>query len=211
LKFLSLKRPRTDYLEMRPIRWLCAGSLAGLLFLASFPALGGEIILRPSDTIQLKISGVPANDMKAVTGEYMIDGQGYVNMPNLGRIKIAGLSISAAQTAIETGYRSRDIYTRPAISISMGTQHRWVNVDGEVKKPQRVAYKPDLTVLASINAAGGFSSSADEHKVRLLRADEVMVIDIKKIRADPSLDIPVEPGDRIEVPKDELPLVNGRS
>ena len=65
--------------------------------------------------------------------------------------------------------------------------------------------------MASINAAGGFSSSADEHRVRLLRADEVMVIDIKKIRADPSLDIPVEPGDRIEVPKDELPLVNGRS
>jgi protein involved in polysaccharide export with SLBB domain len=196
---------------MRPIRCFCAGSLAGLLFLASFPASAGEIILRPSDAIQLKISGVPANDMKAVTGEYMIDGQGYVEMPNLGRIKIAGLSISAAQTAIETGYRSHDIYTRPAISISMGAQHRWVNVDGEVKKPQRVAYKPDLTVLASINAAGGFSSSADEQKVRLLRADEVMIIDIKKIRANPSLDIPVEPGDRIEVPKDELPLVNGRS
>src|SRR5258708_22857307 len=93
----------------------------------------------------------------------------------------------------------------------MGAQPRWVNVDGEVKKPQRVAYKPDLTVLASITAAGGFSSSADEHKVRLLRADEVMVIDIKKIRADPSLHIPVEPRDRIEVPKHELPFGGGRS
>ena len=196
---------------MRPTRFLCAGSLAGLFFLASFPALGGEIILRPSDTIQLKISGVPGNDVKAVAGEYMIDGQGYVNMPNLGRIKIAGLSISAAQTAIETGYRAHDIYTRPAISISMGIPHRWVDVDGEVKKPQRVTYKPDLTVLASINAAGGFSSSANEHKVRLFRADEVMVIDIKKIQADPSLDIPVEPGDHIEVPKGELPLATERS
>jgi polysaccharide export outer membrane protein len=173
--------------------------------------LGDEIVLRPSDTIQLKISGVPASDIKAVTGEYMIDGQGYVNMPNLGRIKIAGLSISAAQTAIEAGYRSHDIYTRPSITIAMGTQHRWVNVDGEVRNPQRIAYKPDLTVLASINAAGGFSASADEHKVQLLRADEVMVIDIKKVQADPTLDIPVEPGDRIQIPKDVLPLVRGRS
>ena len=196
---------------MRPTRRLCVASLAGLLFVAAFPVLAGEIFLRPSDTIQLKISGVPANDMKAVTGEYMIDGQGYVNMPNLGRIKIAGLSISAAQTAIEAGYRSHDIYTRPAITIAMGTQHSWINVDGEVKNPQRIAYKPELTVLASINAAGGFSASADEHKVRLLRADEVMVIDIKKVQSDPSLDIPVEPGDRIQVPKDVLPLVGGRS
>jgi hypothetical protein len=38
-----------------------------------------------------------------------------------------------------------------------------------------------------------------------------MVIDIKKVQADPSLDIPVEPGDRIQVPKDVLPLVGGRS
>lgn len=196
---------------MRPTRQLSVGCLAGLFFVTAFSVSASEIFLRPSDTIQLKIGGVPPNDMKAVTGEYTIDGQGYVNMPNLGRIKIAGLSISAAQTAIEAGYRSHDIYTRPTITIAMGTQHRWINVDGEVKNPQRIAYKPELTVLASINAAGGFSPSADEHKVRLLRADEVMVIDIKKVQADPSLDIPVEPGDRIQVPKDVLPLVNGRS
>jgi protein involved in polysaccharide export with SLBB domain len=181
------------------------------LLLASLPASGEEFILRPSDTIQLKIGGVPTNDAKVITAEYVIDGQGYINLPNLGRIKITGLTISAAQTVIETGYRSHDIYTRPTITITVGTAHRWVNVGGSVKTPQRVAYKPDLTVLAIINAAGGFASSADQQKVRLLRADEVMIIDTKKIRANPSLDIPVEPGDRIEVPKQEPPLVGGRN
>jgi protein involved in polysaccharide export with SLBB domain len=181
------------------------------LLLASLPASGEESVLRPSDTIQLKIGGVPTNDAKVITAEYVIDGQGYINLPNLGQIKISGLTISAAQTVIETGYRSHDIYTRPTITIAVGTTHRWVNVGGAVKTPQRVAYKPDLTVLAIINAAGGFSSSADQQKVRLLRADEVMIIDTKKIRANPSLDIPVEPGDRIEVPRQEPPLVGGRN
>jgi hypothetical protein len=37
--------------------------------------------------------------------------------------------------------------------------------------------------------------------VRLLRGNDVMVIDIRKARSNPSLDIPVEPGDRIEVPQ----------
>jgi len=196
---------------MTLIRCLCSAFLGTLLLSASFPASAEEFTLRPSDTIQLKIGGVPANDAKAVTGEYVIDGQGYISLPNLGRIKIAGLTLSAAQTVVETGYRSHDIYTRPTITITMGTVHRWVNVGGAVKTPQKIAYKPELTVLVSIDSAGGFSSSADQEKVRLVRADEVMIIDTKKIRANPSLDIPLEPGDRIEVPREETPLVGGRN
>jgi polysaccharide biosynthesis/export protein len=198
-------------MEMTPFKCLCSALLGTLLLSASFPASAEEFLLRPSDTIQLKIGGVPANDAKVVTGEYVIDGQGYISLPNLGRIKIAGLTLSAAQTVVETGYRSHDIYTRPTITITMGTAHRWINVGGAVKTPQKIAYKPDLTVLNSIDSAGGFSSSADQEKVRLVRADEVMIIDTKKIRANPSLDIPLEPGDRIEVPREETPLVGGRN
>ena len=179
--------------------------------LASLPASAEEFILRPSDTIQLRIGSVPANDVKVVTGEYVIDGQGCINLPNLGQIKIDGLTLSAAQTVIETGYRFHDIYTRPTITITVETLHHWVNVGGAVKNPKQIAYKRDLTVLAAINAAGGFSSSADQQKVRLVRADEVTIIDTKKIRVSPSLDIPVEPGDRIEVPQEETPLAGGRN
>jgi protein involved in polysaccharide export with SLBB domain len=193
------------------IRCFRSAFLSTLLLLASFPASAEEFVLRPSDTIQLKIRGVPANDVKAVTGEYVIDGQGYIDLPNLGRIKIDGLTLSAARTVIETEYRSNDIYTRPTITITVQTVHHWVNVGGAVRNPQRIAYRPDLTVLATINAAGGFSSSADQQKVRLVRADEVMIIDTKKIRANPSLDIPVKPGDRIEVPQEESPLAAGRN
>jgi protein involved in polysaccharide export with SLBB domain len=196
---------------MTRTKCLLSAFVSTLMWLACFPALAEEFTLRPSDTIQLKIGGVPANDAKAVTGEYVVDGQGYVNLPNLGRIKIAGLTLGAAQTLIETGYRSHDIYTRPAITIAMGTVRRWVNVGGAVRSPQRIAYKLDLTVLATINAAGGFASAADQQRVRLLRADQVMIIDTKKIRANPAVDIPVEPGDRIEVPREAPPLVGGRN
>jgi protein involved in polysaccharide export with SLBB domain len=161
----------------------------------------GEAVLRPGDTIELKIGGVPVADTTSVSGAYMIDGQGYLNLPNLGKVKVGGLTTGAAEAAIEGGYRSHDIYTNPTIIITMQAQSRWVNVGGEVKAPQRVPYTPDLTILATINAAGGFSAFADQRKVRLLRGNEVLVIDIKKARANPSLDIPVEPGDRIEVPQ----------
>ncbi|HYY27800.1 MAG TPA: SLBB domain-containing protein [Chthoniobacterales bacterium] len=72
---------------------------------------------------------------------------------------------------------------------------------GEVKTPERVPYTADLTVLASINAAGGFTPYADQRRVRLLRGTQVTVVDVKKIRANPSLDLPLEPGDKVEVPQ----------
>jgi polysaccharide biosynthesis/export protein VpsN len=176
-------------------------AIVALLLGTSSSSLAGEAVLRPGDTIELKIGGVPATDTNTVSGNYMIDGEGYVNMPNLGRVKIGGLAGGMAQTVIENNYRAHDIYTHPTIIITMQLQSRWVNVGGEVKSPQRVPYTPDLTVLAAINAAGGFSPFADQHRVRLLRNDQVMMVDVRKVRATPSLDIPVEPGDRIEVPQ----------
>lgn len=107
------------------------GAIA-LLMGACVATSAGEAVLRPGDTIELKIGGVPSNDTASVSGAYMIDGQGYVNMPNLGKVKIGGLTTGAAQGAIESGYRSHDIYTNPTIIITMQAQSRWVNVGGEV-------------------------------------------------------------------------------
>jgi polysaccharide export outer membrane protein len=156
--------------------------------------------LRPGDQIEMKLGGVPSTEITAVSGIYTIDGDGNVNLPHIGRVKIAGLTPGAAESTLENAYKSREIYTDPNIVITMQAQSRFVNVGGEVKFPQRVPFTPDLTILSAINAAGGFSSFADGRKVRLLRDNKLMIIDVNKIRANPSLDLQVLPGDRIEAP-----------
>jgi hypothetical protein len=35
----------------------------------------------------------------------------------------------------------------------------------------------------------------------LLRGNQVTIVDIKKVRATPSLDLPLQPGDRVDVPQ----------
>jgi len=102
---------------------------------------------------------------------------------------------------IERVYKARKVYTNPNIVITMQPQSRFVNVGGEVKSPQRVPFTPDLTVLSAINAAGGFSPFADQRRIRLLRGQQVTIIDAKKIRTDPSRDVQLEPGDQVEVPQ----------
>ena len=181
---------------------LLYGLLACTLVLAwGAPNARAQATLRNGDTLDIKISGIPSTDITSVSGQYTIDNEGCVNMPYIGKVRVAGLSPGVAQSTIESVYRNRDIYTNPTITIGQQLQSRFVNVGGEVKTPQRIPYTADLTVLSSINAAGGFSPFADQRKVRLLRGNEVMIIDVKKIRANPSLDIGVQPGDRIEVPQ----------
>jgi polysaccharide export outer membrane protein len=181
--------------KFRILRAVCLLSFAFATGIAA-----ADAPLRPGDQIEMKLGGVPSTEISAVSGIYTIDGDGSVNLPHIGRIKIAGLTPGAAESAIENAYKARDIYTNPNVVITMQAQSRFVNVGGEVKAPQRVPFTPDLTILSSINAAGGFSKFADGRKVRLLRNNHVMIIDVTKIRANPSLDVQLQPGDRIEAP-----------
>lgn len=107
---------------MRPARSLHASLVIGLLSLLCLNALAGEAVLRPNDVVRVKISGVPLKDAKAGSGLYVIDGQGYANLLILGKIQIAGLTVSAAEAAIESAYRSEDIYTGPTITITILSQ-----------------------------------------------------------------------------------------
>jgi polysaccharide biosynthesis/export protein VpsN len=172
--------------------------LLGLLSVAN-PALA-DATLRLGDQIEMKLGGVPATDISSVSGTYTIDSGGAVNLPYIGRVKVAGMTPGAAQATIERAFKALEIYRHPNIVITMQPQSRFVSVGGEVKEPGRVPFTDDLTILGSINAAGGFSPFADERKVRLLRGSEVTIINVKKIRTNPSLDLPLQPGDRVEVP-----------
>ena len=200
LDWRLLKRNfRTLYLVMSTKLWVLP-----VVCLLNFAFATGVALadapLRPGDQIEMKLGGVPSTEISAGSVIYTVDGDGSVNLPHIGRVNIAGQTPGAAQSTIENAYKSRGIYTNPNVVITMQAQSRFVNVGGHVKTPQRVPFTPDLTILSSINAAGGFLSLANERKVRLLRDDKEMIIDVNKIRANPSLDLHVQPGDRIEVP-----------
>ena len=164
-------------------------------------ALAADAAFRVGDTLELRIGGVPAEETQLVTGSYTVDGEGYINLPHVGKVRAAGLGQAALQRAVEAAYRSGQIYTNPTITVTVPTTLRFVNVSGDVRQPRRVEYTSDLTVLGAISAAGGFTDFADQRKVRLLRGGQVRIVDIKAVRSNPSLDIILLPGDQIEVPQ----------
>lgn len=183
--------------------------LIGLLVLAASGSLvaqtAGQSVaqaaLRPGDTFDLRMGGVPNEDQLAISGSYTLDGDGCVNLANLGKVKVGGMAPGEIQTLIERSYVDHGIYTHPSVVLTIAAQARFVNVGGQVKAPMRVPYTPDMTVLTAINAAGDFNEFAAQTKVRLLRGDKVTIINCKRIRSDPSQDVKVLPGDSIQVPE----------
>lgn len=167
----------------------------------SAPAFAQDAVLRPGDQIEIRIGGVPAEEVSQVTGVYTVDGDGFINMPHIGKVRAAGATQSQLQGAIESTYKSQQIYTNPSITLAVPNTARFVDVGGDVRAQQRVPFTADLTVLGAITAAGGFTEYADQGKVRLLRDGKVILINIKDVRKDPTKDIKLKPGDKIQVPQ----------
>jgi protein involved in polysaccharide export with SLBB domain len=171
------------------------------LFLMLASTAFGQATLRVGDPLELRVGGVPPEEQAQMNNVYTIDASGSVNLPYIGRVSAVGLTPSDLARSIEQAYRANKIYTNPNITIVMQPMSRFVNVGGSVRTPTRVPFTEDMTLLAVISAAGGFNDFADQRHVRLLRGSQVSVFDVRKFRKDPSLDVKLQPGDRVEVPQ----------
>jgi polysaccharide biosynthesis/export protein VpsN len=175
--------------------------LNSFLFFASIAIVSAQATLRPGDPVEIRIGGVPADEQTQVNNTYTVDATGTVNVPYINKVKAEGLTPAQLARSIEDTYRANKIYTNPNITILLQASSRFVNVGGSVRAPSRVPFTEDLTLLAAISAAGGFNDFADQRHVRLLRGSVVKVYDIRQFRRDPSQDVKLNPGDRIEVPQ----------
>lgn len=172
-----------------------------LLIFATAVAAHAQATLRIGDPIEVKVSGVPTEDQNQVNNTYTVDAEGAINLPYIGKVHAEGKTPGQLARSIEDNYRSNKVYTNPNITILMQPSARFVNVGGSVRLPSRVPFTEDMTLLTAINAAGGFNDFADQRHVRLLRGSEATVYDVRKFRKDPSQDVKLRPGDRVEVPQ----------
>jgi len=172
-----------------------------LLFFGWTALAFGQAVLRIGDPIELKIGGVPQDEQGQVNNTYTVDSTGCVNLPYINKVKADGLTPAQLARVIEDSFRTSKIYTNPTVTILMQPAARFVNVGGAVRTPSRVPFTEDMTLLTAINAAGGFNDFADQKRVRLLRGNKAEVFDVRQFRKDPSKDVRLQPGDRVEVPQ----------
>jgi protein involved in polysaccharide export with SLBB domain len=159
----------------------------------------GQASLRPGDTLDLRIGGVPPEEVQLFTAQYTVDDDGMLNLPYIGNVRVAGMPTNQAQLAIENKFKAEKIFTNPTITINQQTSSRFVIVGGAVRQPGRVPFTPDLTLTSTINAAGGFNEFANQKQVRLTRGGKTSVFDFRQLRKNPGSDPKILPGDQVEV------------
>jgi polysaccharide export outer membrane protein len=157
------------------------------------PSAASSSQLRPGDSLTVAIIGVP----DPTTNSVQIDDQGIISLPYIGAIKASGETAAGLTQRIREAYVTKKIYT--SVDVSVSVTERYVYVGGEVEKPGRIVWTPDLTAAKAIQAAGGFTLYAKEDKVSVVRNQALYVLDIKLAQANPSQDRRLEPGDSIQV------------
>jgi polysaccharide export outer membrane protein len=152
--------------------------------------------LLPGDRLMITLRVYP----KVEQFESVIDEAGTINLDLVGRVKVAGKSASEAEKAIERAYIDGQFYKTVTASIIPPTREFFVK--GYVIRPGNYPIsRANMTVLQALTMAGGWNEFADPSKVRLVRGEEVMVLNIPRIQARSDTDVYIEPGDVIDVPK----------
>jgi polysaccharide export outer membrane protein len=128
------------------------------------------IVYKISRTDKISIVVVGEADLNVVGKR--VDANGNVNLALVGEVKIAGLSVSQAQTMIENAYRDGRILRNPQVTINIEEYApRTVSVSGMVKQPGTINLPPESTMTLKdlILKAGGFTETANGSKVRVTR------------------------------------------
>lgn len=146
-----------------------------------------EYRLGSGDRLRIIIFGEPD-----LSGEFMVNGAGFVSMPLIGEIAASDKTITELQRDIETALRDGYL-NEPQVSAEV-LNFRPFYILGEVNTPGTFPYTDGLTVLNAVATAGGFTYRANERVVYIRRAGET-----KEHQYKLTSTTPVRPGDTIRI------------
>jgi Periplasmic protein involved in polysaccharide export len=138
---------------------------------------------------KLKVTVYGEDDL---SGEFLVDGTGQVQLPLVGQVRAGALTIhefvAEVAKALQEGYLKD-----PKISVEV-LNYRPFYIIGEVNKPGEYPFENGLNVLGAIALAGGYTYRANDSQIYVRRAGSDRE---EGMRADSSTR--VYPGDIIRV------------
>ena len=127
-------------------------------------------VLRPGDAVKIAVF----RDTE-LTGEYLIDSRGQLQIPGLGVIQAAGLDpdqlkTSIRQALIQLGTTNPQIAVQPLVRVS---------VLGEVRAPALYPVDPGISLIQLLTIAGGPTPNANLRRTRVVREGHVFEVELE--------------------------------
>jgi polysaccharide export outer membrane protein len=180
------------------------------------PADGGEVprsalpraaavgLIGPSDLLKVTLwepsptgatlLGAPGLDLSARVG-----ADGAISVPYVGRLRAAGRTPAQVEAAIRDALAASGHEMQAAVLVVEDNTNAVV-VQGDVAKPGRYPIMPGGRGLLDVVAlAGGARAPNHATSVRVMRGAVATTASLSRIVSDPSLDLPLSPGDRVLV------------
>lgn len=131
----------------------------------------------------------------------VVDRQGAITLPYVGRIEVAGRTPSEIQTLIERGLRGKSQNPQALVTVRLNVSDT-VFVSGDVRRPGRFDLSlQNERLLDAIALAGGADYSSEDTVVRFTRGRNTVEERLARIRSGAGDDLVLIPGDRIELIK----------
>jgi protein involved in polysaccharide export with SLBB domain len=126
---------------------------------AAFSGGDADYHLGSGDKLIMTVYG--EDDLKS---EFFVDGTGQAQVPLIGPVKAAGLSIREFTDLVAAKLSEGDYLKNPRVSVQV-ENYRPFYIIGEVNKPGEFPYESGLNVLGAVALAGGFTYRADDREV----------------------------------------------
>lgn len=165
------------------MRKLCDCVIAGILMLAAAPLLigcaptGSDLPplppagdtsvyqLGPGDRVRVIVYGD-----KELTGIYAIGDDGLISLPLAGAVPADGRTPSGLADAVAQHLSDRGMIKDPSVAVEVAS-YRPIFILGEVTRPGQYPYEPDMTVIAAVSLAGGYTYRAVKSYEGVVRTD----------------------------------------
>jgi protein involved in polysaccharide export with SLBB domain len=178
--------------------------------------------IQPSIPVETKLAGMPANPLSVVSipngpqdesyklgsgdklkltvygendlgSECLVDGAGQVQLPLLGQVPAAGLSVHDFETAVGRKFVSERYLKDPRVSVEV-ENYRPFYIIGEVKSPGQYPYVNGMNALNAVALAGGYTYRADDEDVYIRKDGST-----KEQEAPADQTTKISPGDIIRI------------
>jgi polysaccharide biosynthesis/export protein len=206
------------------MRKLHSALVLSFLFLMAFPAPGAaqestspqagrdifikEYIIGPRDLLEIKVFELPELNQTVRVSE-----DGSITIPLLNKVFVGGMSKDAVERKLADLLEERFV-KNPQVSVFIKEyQSRLVAVIGAVENPGMYELVGRQNLLQMISKAGGIKENASS-QLFILREGQTgnsgaLAIDLEDLlfNGNPKLNVPLQPGDVINIPVDKIILV----
>ena len=182
---------------------------------AGFEKEPNEYVIRPFDKLDVRIytnngyqlidmeGSVAATQNQRTTSPYLVEYDGFVKVPTLGRIKVSGLTIKQLEDTLEQKYSK--YYQKPFVLVKVTNRRVVVFTSGSTKGAVLEMENEKFTLIEALAQAGGIDDFSKSYKIKLLRGDlenpQVYLYNIRTIEDMKKANMVLQANDIIYVEK----------